>query len=62
MPHTQCIVMVMSHAGNPADVIADLFDLDVQVGPVHELPSGMDSADCTSDGCTATCAGCKQLS
>ncbi|WP_424534402.1 FDLD family class I lanthipeptide [Sphaerisporangium viridialbum] len=55
----------MSHVESPADVIADLFDLfdlDAQVGPLHELPSGMDSEDCTSDTCTQSCMGCAPLS
>jgi hypothetical protein len=52
----------MSHVETPADVIADLFDLDAQVGPLHELPSGMASEDCTSDTCTQTCAGCRPQS
>ncbi|PZG22530.1 hypothetical protein [Nonomuraea aridisoli] len=41
----------------PLDV-SNLFDLGVQVGPVHDLPAGMDSADCTNDTCTGTCASC----
>jgi hypothetical protein len=40
-----------------ADEIGDLFSLDVQAGPLHELPS-MSSEDCTSDGCTGTCVTC----
>ncbi|SDG99792.1 hypothetical protein SAMN05421505_11059 [Sinosporangium album] len=52
------IVWLMSAVETPAAMVADLFDLDAQVGPVHELPVGMDSEDCTSDTCTQTCAGC----
>jgi hypothetical protein len=40
-----------------ADEIGDLFSLDVQAGPLHEL-TGMESEDCTSDTCTGSCVGC----
>lgn len=56
------IVLIMSPVETHADVIADLFDLDAQVGPLHELPNGMASEDCTSDTCTQTCAGCRPQS
>lgn len=52
------IVLLMSAVETPSAVIADLFDLDAQIGPVHQLPVDMDSADCTSDTCTQSCAGC----
>jgi hypothetical protein len=39
-------------AESSADVIVDLFDLDAQPGPLHELPVGVSSEDCTSDTCT----------
>lgn len=42
-----------------SDAVADLFDLSAQVGALHNLPSGMDSANCTNDTCTNTCAGCR---
>jgi hypothetical protein len=48
------IVTGMSAVDTPADEIGDLFSLDVQTGPLHELPS-MSSEDCTSDTCTNTC-------
>jgi hypothetical protein len=34
-------------------VLADLFDLDVRVGPAEEDLANGCSADCTNDGCTA---------
>jgi hypothetical protein len=49
----------MNATETSAAMIADLFDLDATVGPLHELPAGVDSADCTSDGCTASCSGCR---
>jgi hypothetical protein len=33
--------------------MADLFDLDVRVGPAAEDLANECSADCTNDGCTA---------
>jgi hypothetical protein len=48
----------MSAVETSSAVIADLFDLDAQVGPLHELPVGMASEDCTSDTCTQSCVGC----
>lgn len=41
----------------PLDV-SGLFDLDLQIGPVHELPGPMLSGDCTNDTCTGTCLSC----
>ncbi|MEV6153342.1 hypothetical protein AB0L53_23630 [Nonomuraea sp. NPDC052129] len=38
--------------------VPDLFNLDFQVGPVHELPGPMLSGDCTNDTCTGTCLSC----
>jgi len=49
----------MSVTESSATVIVDLFDLDAQVGPLHELPAGVSSEDCTSDTCTQSCAGCR---
>lgn len=49
----------MNATESSAAVIADLFDLDAEVGPLHELPAGVSSEDCTSDTCTASCAGCR---
>ncbi|MDP9850436.1 FDLD family class I lanthipeptide [Streptosporangium lutulentum] len=46
-----------SRASTPTLEVSDLFDLNPQVGPVHELPAGMASGDCTNDTCTASC-GC----
>jgi hypothetical protein len=51
--------MTMNETGIPAAAIADLFDLDSQVGPLHDLPAGVSSEDCTSDGCTQSCVGCR---
>jgi hypothetical protein len=39
--------------------IADLFDLDPRSIPVADLGNVGRSADCTNDGCTASCNGCK---
>jgi len=49
----------MSVTESSATVIVDLFDLDAQVGPLHELPVGVSSEDCTSDTCTQSCVGCR---
>ena len=50
---------IMNETASPATVIADLFDLDAQAGPVHDLPVGVSSEDCTSDTCTQSCVGCR---
>jgi hypothetical protein len=46
------------------ELIADLFTLDARAEPLLDPGSpddqvGNDSADCTNDTCTRTCAGCK---
>jgi hypothetical protein len=51
--------MIMNETESSAAVIADLFDLDAQAGPVHDLPVGVSSEDCTSDTCTQSCVGCR---
>jgi hypothetical protein len=38
--------------------IADLFSLDPQADPAHDMPCNAPSADCTNNGCTHTCRGC----
>lgn len=38
--------------------LTDLFSLDVRTSSVATLPSAGDSADCTNDGCTASCQSC----
>jgi hypothetical protein len=42
-------------------LISDLFDLDPQAQPLAEalIPPRRSSEDCTTDGCTATCSGCR---
>ncbi|MGH3278291.1 MAG: hypothetical protein ACRDNW_04045 [Trebonia sp.] len=47
----------MSAIAISADEVGDMFTLDVQAGPLHELPA-MSSEDCTSDTCTRSCVGC----
>lgn len=59
MPRWRRIVWFMSVVEYSAAVIGDLFDLDAQVGPLHELPVGVSSEDCTSDTCTQSCVGCR---
>jgi hypothetical protein len=49
----------MNAVQSSAAAIADLFDLDAQAGPLHELPVGVSSENCTSDTCTQSCAGCR---
>ena len=43
-------------------LISDLFDLDPQAesSAGTRMPSGRSSEDCTTDGCTATCSGCRR--
>jgi hypothetical protein len=52
----------MNDASDPAiaallpeldEALADLFDLDVRVGPAAEDLQKACSADCTNDGCTS---------
>lgn len=38
--------------------LTDLFNLDARTMSVATLPSAGDSADCTNDGCTRSCASC----
>ena len=38
--------------------IADLFDLDVQTEGVADRGGPVRSADCTNNGCTASCQSC----
>lgn len=52
-------VVIMNVDESSVAVIADLFDLDTQVGPLHDLGVGVSSEDCTSDGCTQSCVGCR---
>lgn len=47
----------MSAIAISADQVGDMFSLDVQAGPLYELPA-MSSEDCTSDTCTGSCVGC----
>lgn len=49
--------MTTNTIGLPTE-IADLFDLDPQSTPVTDLGNVGRSADCTIDGCTASCVGC----
>ena len=39
------------------EVTAELFDLDPQVELANDLAGYGDSADCTNNGCTASCIG-----
>jgi hypothetical protein len=40
------------------DAIADLFDLDPQTELAADLDGAVRSADCTNNGCTASCQTC----
>jgi len=51
--------MMTNETESSATAIADLFNLDAQVGPLHDLPIGVSSEDCTSDTCTQSCVGCR---
>lgn len=51
--------MISNETESPATALADLFNLDAQAGPLHDLPVGVSSEDCTSDTCTQSCVGCR---
>ncbi len=41
------------------DITADLFNLDIQTELAADLAGYAPSADCTNNGCTRSCVGCK---
>jgi hypothetical protein len=42
-----------------ASEIADLFSLEPELTAVADLGNVGRSADCTNDGCTRSCVGCR---